>query len=88
MFVTWLIQRVVFFKIITPKHLPLHGSNLFINAEQIVMHHITNIRHFLLPCFGQIRTKSVIFGQGHLIALFATCGLLFAATITDKEDFQ
>ncbi len=24
----------------------------------IVMHHITNIRHFLLPCFGQIRTFS------------------------------
>ncbi len=52
------------------------------------MHHITNIRHFLLPCIGQIRTKSVIFGQGHLIALFASCGLLFAATIADKEDFQ
>jgi hypothetical protein len=24
----------------------------------IVMHHITNIRHFLRPCIGQIRTFS------------------------------
>ncbi len=30
----------------------------------IVMHHITNIRHFLRPCIGQIRTNSDIFGQG------------------------
>ncbi len=33
--------------------------------------------------FGQIRTFS-----DRAVALLATCGLLFAATITDKENFR
>ncbi len=33
--------------------------------------------------FGHFQTFS-----DRAVALFATCGLLFAATITDKEDFR